>query len=167
MVEDLLDDRPLRDCRDDLELPNAAARAVLHWQCNSRMQRKPPDQAAPNWPLLSACSWPGLPARRRSGQQSYEMPRAARPVVVAAGSPYRPSAALRISPRLPDSQASVLRVVHPRSSRSSPPRAGPICCRPRWAVSRPLESAAIAGRLSGCHCLEQPTLVTCAPTRSR
>ena len=59
VVEDLLDDRPLRDCRDDLELPNAAVRAVLHWQCNSRMQRKPPDQAAPNRPLLSACSWPG------------------------------------------------------------------------------------------------------------
>jgi hypothetical protein len=59
VVEDLLDDRPLGDCRDDLELPNAAVRAVLHWQCNSRMQRKPPDQAASNRPLRSACSWPG------------------------------------------------------------------------------------------------------------
>jgi hypothetical protein len=58
MVEDLLDDRPLRDCRDDPELPNGAVRAVLDWQCNSRMQHKPPDQAAPNRQLLSAYSCP-------------------------------------------------------------------------------------------------------------
>ena len=40
------------------------------------------------------------------------------------------------------------------------------CCRPRQAASRPLDSVASAGRFGGEHCLEQPTLMTCAPLRS-
>jgi hypothetical protein len=40
MAKDLLDHRPLEDGGDDLELPGAAVRAVLHVDVRAKLQRR-------------------------------------------------------------------------------------------------------------------------------
>jgi hypothetical protein len=40
MAKDLLDHRPIEDGGDDLELPSAAVRAVLHVDVRAKLQRR-------------------------------------------------------------------------------------------------------------------------------